>query len=96
MHITITRPDDNGLTEREWHFTAQALDGQGIVIRLEDYMEGSRPTRRHKMVRKWWRRYFNEQCDLPAPLPGSLPYSVEREVQQRVIESVHIEPLDAL
>jgi hypothetical protein len=55
--VTIERNADDGLSGALWQFGFQDMWGVGSAIYLDDYVEFTRPSRRHKPRRNIARHY---------------------------------------
>jgi hypothetical protein len=78
--VHVERFSDDGLSVRRWSFSLWSND---LVLR--DYVEGTRPTKRHKIKGKGWyaddERSYRSELPRPTDIPDDVIDEAVRQIQ---------------
>jgi len=87
--ITVERHADDFMSVRMWEFqTSGGYDG--LYLCLVRYMEGSRPTKRHKLKGEQWYSMDERSYCSKLPRPTSIPADVIDEAMRQIEVKVSI------
>ena len=87
--ITVERASEDGLSARVWQFkTSGGYDG--LYLMLVRYMEGTRPTKRHKLQGDQWYSGDERSYCSPLPRPTEIPADVIDDAMRQIEVKVSI------
>ena len=87
--ITVERHAEDFMSVRMWEFEVSG-GFSGLYLRLTRYMEGSRPTKRHKLKGKQWCSSDERHYYSALPRPTEIPADVIDEAMKQIEVKVSI------